>query len=253
MQQGWIKLHRQIMENEFYFSERFTRSQAWVDLLLLANHKPNTVFIRGNEVNTNIGELCFSELTLAKRWNWNRKTVDKFLGMLKNKEMLDIRKTRLTTIISIKKWNLYQGDGQQSIQQNGQQKDNRTDTNKNDKNVENDYSVYTDIFSYWNSKAIIQHKKLDDKIKSKIKALLKDYTPEEIKTSIENYSLILSNPQQFYFNYKWNLKDFFSRGFEKFIDLETAKNNYRNKQSYFDQLNQQTKNENQPWRKVNEQ
>lgn len=130
---GWIPLHRQIMENEFYFAERFTKMQAWIDLLLLANHKPVTIFIRGNEINLKEGQLAYSQLSLAKRWKWNRKTVDKFLSMLQNREMLDNRKERLTTIISIKKWDDYQQSGQQK----GQQKDNRTDIDNNDNNVNN--------------------------------------------------------------------------------------------------------------------
>lgn len=125
--QGWISLHRQIMENEFYFVDRFTKMQAWIDLLLLANHKPVTIFIRGNEINLKEGQLAYSQLSLAKRWKWNRKTVDKFLSMLQNREMLDNRKTHLTTIISILKWN--------DFQQSGQQKDNRTDIDNNVKNV----------------------------------------------------------------------------------------------------------------------
>lgn len=129
--QGWISLHRQITENEFYFAERFTKMQAWIDLLLLANHKPVTIFIRGNEINLKEGQLAYSQLSLAKRWKWNRKTVDKFLSMLQKREMLDNRKTHLTTIISIQKWNNYQ----QSGQQNGQLKDNRTDIDNKVKNV----------------------------------------------------------------------------------------------------------------------
>lgn len=57
--QGWIKLHRQIQENEFYFSERFTKVQAWVDLLLLANHKPATLYIRGVEMRLLPGQLAW--------------------------------------------------------------------------------------------------------------------------------------------------------------------------------------------------
>lgn len=131
--QGWISLHRQIIENEFWFCERFTKAQAWIDLLLLATHKPTTVFIRGIEINLKPGELCYSQLTLAKRWKWNRKTVNKFLSMLQTRQMVDNKKSRVTTIISIKKWNEFQTNGQQS----GQQKDNNLDTNNNDNNVNN--------------------------------------------------------------------------------------------------------------------
>jgi hypothetical protein len=139
--QGWIKLHRQITENEFYFSERFTRAQAWIDLLLLAAHKERTVFIRGVEVNLKPGELCYSQLSLAKRWRWNRKTVMAFLKFLAKREMVlirtDKRFSHLTTVIAVRNWAEYQGNGQLSGQQNGQRKDNRTDTNKNGENVEN--------------------------------------------------------------------------------------------------------------------
>jgi len=128
---GYIKLHRQITENEFYFSERFTKTQAWIDLLLLASFKSNTLFIRGNQVNTKAGELCYSQLTLAKRWKWNEKTVNKFLKLLENRKMITYRITNVTTIITILNWNEYQSNGEQ----NGEQKENRTETNKKVKNV----------------------------------------------------------------------------------------------------------------------
>jgi len=34
MMPGWIKLHRQITENIYWFSERFTKPQASVNLLV---------------------------------------------------------------------------------------------------------------------------------------------------------------------------------------------------------------------------
>ena len=45
-QQGWIALNRKIVENPMWLSEPFSRSHAWIDLILLANHKPNFFFIR---------------------------------------------------------------------------------------------------------------------------------------------------------------------------------------------------------------
>jgi len=125
--EGWIKIYRQIIENEFYFSERFTKQQAWIDLLLLATHKERTVYLKGVEIKLKQGQLCYSQVSLAKRWEWNRKTVKKFLNTLKKRKMVDTRKTNVTTIITIKQWYLYQVDGQQ----NGQQKDSGFPTNKN--------------------------------------------------------------------------------------------------------------------------
>ena len=139
--QGWIKLHRQITDNEFYNSERFTKMQAWIDLLLLAGHAKQTIFIRGVEINLKPGELCYSQQSLAKRWNWNFKTVRKFLELLENRQMVKCKITTVTTVITILNWDKYQIDGEQ----NGEQKESRTDTNKNVKNVNNEKNVKNSV------------------------------------------------------------------------------------------------------------
>lgn len=148
--EGWISLHRQVMENEFYFSEKFTKSQAWIDLLLLANHKPSTVFIRGIEIKMKSGDLCYSQLSLAKRWKWNFKTVKKFLGVLQKREMINYSGGKLTTVISILNWSKFQFYGEQKEpintdsnsdylpnngEQNGEQKENKTETDNNGNNI----------------------------------------------------------------------------------------------------------------------
>jgi len=86
--------------------------------------------------------------------------------------------------------------------------------------------IYSRIFEVWNSQKIIQHRSLTDKMKRKINGLIKDkYTEGEIIHSIENYGEIV-NGKGYYFKYKWTLPDFLQRGFEKFLDLETAKANF---------------------------
>jgi DNA-binding transcriptional regulator YhcF (GntR family) len=70
--------------------------------------------IRGIDINLLPGQLCWSQKSLAKRWKWNVKTVNKYLLQLTKREMVDTRKTNITTIITIKKWFLYQGYGSQS-------------------------------------------------------------------------------------------------------------------------------------------
>ena len=63
---GWIKLHRSIHNHWIYKEKRkFSKFEAWIDLLLLVNHKDNT-FLLGNELTrckrgmyiTSIRELC---------------------------------------------------------------------------------------------------------------------------------------------------------------------------------------------------
>src|SRR3989304_8299435 len=109
--EGWIRLHRQILESEIWTAERFNKGQAWIDLLLLANHRPQTIFIRGIEIKILRGQLAYSQLTLAKRWGWNVKSVSTYLRWLQNRQMVENRISKVTTIISIKNYGVYQTSG----------------------------------------------------------------------------------------------------------------------------------------------
>lgn len=53
---GWIKLHRTLTMHELWTAEPFTRGQAWVDLLLLANHRPGHIRKRGILVEVERGQ-----------------------------------------------------------------------------------------------------------------------------------------------------------------------------------------------------
>lgn len=90
----------------------------------------------------------------------------------------------------------------------------------------NKSNIYTTIFDYWNSKKIITHKKLTKDIENAIGKVLKTYSDKEIRQAIETYSQVLQS--DFYFNYKWSLKDFLSRknGISTFMDEGTNKCNY---------------------------
>ena len=79
---GWICLHRTLIEHELWNEEKFTRGQAWVDLLLLANHKPGAFRARGVSVKVDRGQVGKSEVSLAERWHWSRTKVRRFLSEL---------------------------------------------------------------------------------------------------------------------------------------------------------------------------
>jgi hypothetical protein len=123
-QSGWespvkdyVKLFRCIERSEFYFAERFTKSSAWVDLLLMARWKKGTAVIRGIVVNLERGELAQSIQSLSKRWKWNERTTKRFLKLLQTRQMIHTRITNLTTVISILNYDKYQKDTDQSTYQ----------------------------------------------------------------------------------------------------------------------------------------
>lgn len=145
---GWIKLHRQIVESAIWTAERFSKGQAWIDLLLLANHKPQTISIRGIELQVLRGQLAYSQVSLARRWGWNFKTIVTFLRWLENRDMVETRANNQTTVITIKNYSTYQTNGEQNGDQNGDQKETRTETDKNVKNEKhvNNLNTYVQGF-----------------------------------------------------------------------------------------------------------
>lgn len=134
MSNGWIHLHRKIEANPLWLSEPFTKAQAWVDLLLLANYKDRNSFqIRGNWVNLKSGDVGWSKDHLAQRWKWSRNKVLRFISMLEKLGQVKQQKSPLLTVISIVNWETYQKTEQQTKQQTEQQKDNRRSIIKKDK------------------------------------------------------------------------------------------------------------------------
>ena len=73
--QGWIKIHRDLLDNELWSDKPFTKGQAWVDLLLLANHRDKNVLLGNCTELVERGSFITSELKLMERWGWGRKKV----------------------------------------------------------------------------------------------------------------------------------------------------------------------------------
>ena len=140
--EGWIKLHRRIVENPYYFSEPFTRSQAWIDLLIIANHREGFFFKRGIKVIVKVGEVGYDLDTLSKRWRWSRGKAERFLNELEKDNQIVRQKTNITTILSIVNYSKSQTDrkanDKPSSKADGQQTIKQTDTNKNVNNDNNE-------------------------------------------------------------------------------------------------------------------
>ena len=81
------------------------------------------------------------------------------------------------------------------------------------------------IFKHWNSKDIIRHRRLTDKIERAINGALRDYGEDEICRAIDTYALILKD-DKYYWSYKWGLREFLQRGIDKFLDFDIASQNY---------------------------
>ncbi len=108
MNGGWIKVYRKIMDCTIWKEKPFSTGQAWIDLLLEANHEPKEVEINGKKIMCNRGETVRSLETWAFRWGWTKSKVFRFFERLRRETMIETRSERSAKHINILNYNTYQ-------------------------------------------------------------------------------------------------------------------------------------------------
>ena len=143
---GWIKLYKKIADGPDWLSEPFTKAQAWVDLLLLANYKVGHIRKRGILVEIQRGEVGLSQRSLAERWKWSRGKVLRFLDELKTRQQIDTttvpQNPHLSGLIIIINYDKYQTDGTTDGTTDGPQTGHKQYQTKNNKNNILDNNIY---------------------------------------------------------------------------------------------------------------
>jgi hypothetical protein len=162
MNKGWISLHRKIQDCWLWDDRPYDRARAWIDLLLLANHKDKKTCFYGRSLTFKKGQYLTSILKLSDRWGWSRNKTKRFLAALEDEQMITTERTNRQTAITIVNYGVYQefksiGEPTEGQQKNSektaerQQKDigrttdePQTINNNNDNNDNNDNKYYKD-------------------------------------------------------------------------------------------------------------
>lgn len=110
MNYGYVKIYRQIQDSFLWTDKPFSRGQAWIDLLLLANFQDSSILIRGLQINIKRGQLAYSQVSLGKRWGWGKTKVENFLKLLIFNKQINVQNNNVTTLISILNYDIYQSD-----------------------------------------------------------------------------------------------------------------------------------------------
>lgn len=109
---GFIKLYRCCRNNSLWLEKPFSRWQAFEYLLLAAAYEPTDALIKNKVVHLERSQLIRAVRTLAADWGWSTKKVINFLTLLENTKMATSKGTPQGTLITIEKYNFYQGEGQ---------------------------------------------------------------------------------------------------------------------------------------------
>ena len=91
MQKDYFILKRSIVTDQLYFLEKFSKFQAWQDLIYLANWDTGSVKQGFDVINLERGELCHAEDYLCQRWKWSKGKVRRFLNWCIQDQRLTIR------------------------------------------------------------------------------------------------------------------------------------------------------------------
>src|SRR5699024_6554420 len=120
---GWVKLYRKLMDNPIWLEERFTKGQAWVDLIMLSNFESRIIVCDGEKTVIERGQVFTSIVKLAKRWKWDRKTVSKYLFFLEKERMIKKESDNKKTVITIINYSNFQGEKSRNKFNNFHQRD----------------------------------------------------------------------------------------------------------------------------------
>lgn len=206
----------------------------WVFLLLKAaesNRKGGLFFLE---------DMPYTVDDLADEFDFS---VDLIQFAIKTLEKLHMVQT-YDDVIYISNWEKYQNvEGMERTKMLNRERNRRYRERKKLENKNNDVSVTsrdgTDIdididkehiytlFNYWNEQGIIKHRKMNQAMQSHINARLQEYSFDELKKAIENYSTVLSN-DDYYWTHKWSLQDFMKpNNVIRFVDEASPLSNFK--------------------------
>ena len=107
MDNGWIKLHRKILNNPI--SAKPTWVWLWITLLLLANHESDHEFIwNGANVKLKKGQFVTGRKKLKEITGIPETTIEDILKYLETRHQIRQQKTSKYRLITILKWEDYQ-------------------------------------------------------------------------------------------------------------------------------------------------
>lgn len=197
--QGWIKLHRNIMQSDTFSRLNATQQLIAIYIVLNANHQDGIWYDKYKDIEVEVkrGELVTSRSKIANDWFEGDKEVteQKVRTTLKKLErfgFLTIESTKQYTLLKVHNYCVYQGDGKETNQAINQEetkkkpRNNQEETTnknvKNDKNGKEEYSA--DFESFWNE---YPNKKDKKRAFKSYKTAIKNNDPSVILAGTQGY------------------------------------------------------------------
>ncbi|OOP68827.1 hypothetical protein BWZ43_08370 [Heyndrickxia oleronia] len=221
--QGWVSIHRKIMNNPVWQDPKLLK--LWMLCLLEASHKEHEQLVGKQIIKLEPGQFITGRFSLAESYNYgmkknekvNERTLWRWLKGLENDDFLTIKSETKYSVVTINNWNLYQHD----VQLNDQQVSNKcpanvqqVSTNNNGNKGNNDNNLNTTTTTELENPIALFEKILCRLSPIQSHSLMKWVDEFEGKSEIVNEAItIADNKNKRYF------------GFVEFLLKEWANNN----------------------------
>jgi len=105
---SYVNIFRSLCNDSIWTAEKFTRGQAWVDMILRANSKEGHIRKRGIRIDLERGQLGYSLKELARLWDWSEGKIRRFVKELEEDGKIKVDRTNVSCTITIVKYDFYQ-------------------------------------------------------------------------------------------------------------------------------------------------
>jgi len=216
----WIKLLAQAGKTNasgyIFLSENIPYTE---EMLSTIFNRPLSTIRLALKTFEELGMIGIDDNSFIRITNWEKhQSVDK---LDKIREQNRIRQARYREKKKLETKNNNNNNGSVTL---------RNDTDI-DKDIDKDKEYIYTLFSFWNEQGIIKHRKMNQQMESHINARLKDYSVDELKKAISNYSTILKS-DDYYWTHKWSLQDFMKpNNVVRFVDDADPFNNFKSSKS----------------------
>lgn len=191
--QGWISLHRKLLESKIFQNEKLLK--VFIYCLLKASHIEHQQQVGRQVVTIKPGQFVFGRKKAAMELDMKESTVRDYMNLLKYDNTIDIKSTNKYSIVTIVNWELYQDTNEKRDNKNDSKDDNKKtaegqqiNTNNNDNNgnnVNKEYMRKIELFNQWWN---LYNKKVDrKKCETKFLKILEKHSFEEIVEGTKRY------------------------------------------------------------------
>jgi len=137
MAQGWVCVHRQLLDNPIFKNDKIFR--VFMFCLLRAQHTAGDQLVGDSVVYLDAGQLATGRISISDKTGLSQQSVRTAISKLEKLGILTIKPTTKYSVITMTNWDKYQQTNQQATnkQPTSNQQVTTSNNDNNDKNEKN--------------------------------------------------------------------------------------------------------------------